>query len=571
MENTYRFPKNELLRYEHVSAFVSGEQYLLVMASLTPAGAKKPLDFALRAESSRDGVEAFPFYEKDLRKKKSDRDLYWTVTDEGDGKVSLWSPAARKYLSVDGQGAWLTRRKALLTVTENGSLYRFSTKDKKGNVQYLRCAGRPETESKLIFTAGVDGNASSFALLKRVRGIATKPKGTPKLTVGTFADIHIDYGIQLFRPYVRKSAINTAKGFARRYDLDAVILCGDNISDNGSGGPSYPRGGAVQGKWPYDRWVKTKGFLNEALQRSFRNPENKGNILYLSGNHEYQVGDRQPEGQTYNSAYYTDLLPEGILHPLTETVKADLGSRENLLCYEYRIKGIPFLVLNMPTYPMIDKYNRVDPAHTLQQALWLEERLKAIEEEMGNKAVIFVSSHFPLRWGYYANTKNKVPSNLDAFVKIEETLNRFPNLFYFFGHTHGGNQHPAFLRTAEVMEYNSPIALPLTGENGDIHLGLQDAQERGRFRSDLVLAQGYHHNYGGSMSFYYNDYFANNGVKKPSWLTHLEVPFFQACAVEVYNDRVIVSLQNFGTKAGVRDYLPGAKYDLEPLVCLLKK
>ena len=121
------------------------------------------------------------------------------------------------------------------------------------------------------------------------------------------------------------------------------------------------------------------------------------------------------------------------------------------------------------------------------------------------------------------------------------------------------------------MEYNSPIALPLTGENGDLHLGLQDAQERGRFRSDLVLAQGYHHNYGGSMSFYYNDYFANDGKKKPSWLTHLEVPFFQACAVEVYDDRVIVSLQNFGTKAGVRDYLPGAKYDLEPLVCLLKK
>lgn len=570
MEQTYRFQQDELLRYQHVPTFQSGEQYVLVMASLTASGEKKPRDYALRAKRSRDGLEAFPFYETDLRKKKSDKDLYWTVTNEGNGTVSLWSEAARKYLTIDEQGAWLSRKKQLLTLTVNGSTLRFSIRDQKQNDRFLRCSGRNEAESKLVFTSGITNDASSFALLQRVRGISQKPEGEVRLTAGTFADIHIDYGIQLFRPYVRKSAAITAKGYAKRYDLDAVILCGDNISDNGSGS-GYPRGGALQGKWPYDRWVRTKKILHEALQKSFRNPENAKNIFYLTGNHEYQVGDRQPEGQCFNSAYYTDLLPNDIRNPLIEKMDVEQGSDQCLLCYEYRVKGIPFLVMNTPIYPKINPHSRIDPAHTMKQALWLEERLNEIEREMGNKAVVFVSSHFPLRWPYFGNTQGLVPSNLDAFVKMEETMNRFPNLFYCFGHTHGGNQHPTFRRTAEVMESNSPVALNLTEENGNLHLNLQDAQERGRFRSDLVQALGYHHVYGGSMSYYYNEYFANDGKKKNSWLTHLEVPFFQACAIEVYDDRVILSMQNFGTKAGVKEYLPNASYKIEPMICLLKK
>lgn len=572
MEPNHRFPTQELLRYHIVPSFVSGEQYLLVMASLPVSGGYKPEDYALRGKISRDGMEAFRFREENLRKKQSDRDLYWVITEEGEGTVSLWSPVCRKYLRITDQGVDFSRKKQPLRLTVNGTTLRFSVKDKNGTEYFLRASSRKEAGSGLVFTSGTATDASSFACLKREEGILAKIAKKPLLTVGTFADIHVDYGIQLYRPYVRKSAIRTAKGYAKRFDLDAVILCGDNISDNGSGGaPAYPRGGALQGKWPYDRWVKTKERLHAALQQSFRNPENKNNIFYLTGNHEYQVGDRQPEGQSFNSAYYTDLLPENILHPLVETMQVDQGSDQCLLCYEYRVKGFPFLVMNTPVYPKINAHSRVDPAHTMKQALWLEERLNEIEKELGNKAVIFVSSHFPLRWPYFGNTQGRVPSNLDAFVKMEQTMNRFPNLFYCFGHTHGGNQHPVFHNTAEVIESNSPIALDLTEENGNLQLHLQDAQDRGRFRSELVISDGYHHVYGGSMSFYYNDFFANDGKKNPSWLTHLEVPFFQACAIEVYEDRVVLSMQNFGTREGVRKHLPNATYNIKPLVCPLKK
>ncbi len=573
MRETGRFPANHLVRYEQTSTLVAGEKYILVMGHLKAPGQFKPEDFALRAKICRDGAEAYPFREAELRALKTDREFYWTVTDEGEGKISLKSDFTNRYLNLNENGMMFSRKKQALTVKENGGLFRFGWQATDGTVHWIRASVREESPFGFVFTTGQNGNASSFALAKRVWGIAKDPRDQQKLTVGTYADIHVDYGIQLFRPYLRKGAIEMAKKYALRYDLDALIMCGDNISDNGSW-KSYPRGGAMQGKWPYERWLKTRNLLHETLQKSFRNPANKGNIFHLTGNHEYQCGDRQPEGKTYNAAYYTDLLPADILHPMVQQVEVGLGSDQCLLCYEYRVKGFPFLVLNTPVYPLIPGNSmpeRPNPAHTLAQIDWLEERLTEIERELGNKAVIFVSSHFPIRPNQYGNTANTVAPNYDAYIKINRVLSRFPNLFFFYGHTHGGDIHPTFTRTCETMETDVPVELGLAEADGKPILTAQEDPERGRFRSDILETEGYHHLYGGSLSYYANRWFANDGKKKNSPLTHIEVPFFQGVAVEVYQDRVVLTMNNFGTKAGVTDYLPGAKYKIEPLVCLLKK
>ncbi len=573
MKETRRFPANQLLRYQQKSNVVSGNQYLLIMGNLRAPGQIKPEAFALKAKICRDGLEAYPFREAELRVLKTDREFLWTITEEENDTVSLWSEFAKRYLTLQENGLTFSKKKQCLTLKKNGGLFRFGWQDKQGVTHWLRAAVREESPSGFVFTSGEKDQASSFALAERVYGIAKQPQGVKKLTVGTFADIHVDYGIQLFRPYLRKGAMEMAKKYARRYDLDAIVMCGDNISDNGSG-KSYPRGGAMQGKWPYDRWLKTRNLLHETLQKSFRNPENKGNIFHLTGNHEYQCGDRQPEGETYNAAYYTDLLPADILHPMVQQVEVGLGNDQCLLCYEYRVKGVPFLVLNTPVYPLIPGRSipeRPNPAHTLDQIAWLEERLEEIKEELGDKAVIFVSSHFPIRPGQYGNTANAVLPNYDAYIKINEVLSRFPNLFFFYGHTHGGDIHPTFTRTCETMEADVPVELGLSEADGKPILTAQEDPERGRFRSDILETESFHHLYGGSLAFYSNRWFANDGKKKNSPLTHIEVPFFQGVAVEVYEDRVVLTMNNFGTKAGVTDYLPGAKYTIEPLVCLLKK
>ena len=155
MEQNYRISGKELLKYRHVTPFVSGESYLLVMANLKgrdPAQTRTQ-DFALRAKNSRDGLEALLFCESALRKKKTDRDLYWTVTDEGDGTVSLWSEAAKKYLYMDDQGARLSKKKQRLTLTENGEFYQFTVAVGEKTF-YLRASGHAESADGLIFTSG---------------------------------------------------------------------------------------------------------------------------------------------------------------------------------------------------------------------------------------------------------------------------------------------------------------------------------------------------------------------------------------------------------------------------------
>lgn len=182
-----------------------------------------------------------------------------------------------------------------------------------------------------------------------MRGFSEQPKGSPLLTVGAVSDIHIDYGVQTKAPYLRRSVFRAANGFRKRYDLDAMITCGDNISDNASF-RIYNRG-VLQGKFPRKKFEQIQNLLHKTLQRSFRDPAASGNIFWLSGNHDCQVGDRQPEGKRFNSNDYTHLLPKEIRNPLFKPAPMDVGVQEELLCYEMRVKGIPFLVLNTPLFP----------------------------------------------------------------------------------------------------------------------------------------------------------------------------------------------------------------------------
>lgn len=571
MEQNYRISGKELLKYRHVAPFVSGESYLLVMANLKGRDPEqtRPQDFALRARNSRDGLEALLFCESALRKKKTDRDLYWVLTDEGNGTVSLWSEAAKKYLIMDDQGARLSKKKQLLTLTENGEFYQFSVA--VGNKTfYLRASGHAESADGLIFTSGSTPASSSFACLKRICGIPAKPAGEKKLTVGTVSDPHIDYGLQLFRPYLRKSVPLSAKAYRARFDLDVMVNCGDNISDNGSGGYKY--GGAMQGKWPRATFLKTQKLLHETVQKAFRDPAKAGNILWMTGNHDTQVGDRQPAGETFNSGNYLPYLPE-VRNLLTEKVTGtDLSDGEDhVLCYEFRCNGVPFLVLSTPRYPLSPNGHfpdRYAPAHTAEQAKWLSERLNAIEEELGKNAVVFVSSHYPFYGWSFASQGPECPENRPVFAELYEVLNRHPNLFYFYGHVHGGDDRVFLRETAENTETHSKVDFKL---EDNCSITSKDGLERGYFRSDLIVGTGMSHSFVGSLAHFKTNYFANDGVKVNTWLSEVEVPFFQQLVAEVYEDRVVLTVQNLGTKKAVAEHLPNSSYNLKPVVIPLKK
>ena len=566
MSRSTPFPKNELLRYRQVSSPEAGKSYLLAMGTVQNRTGLRYKDYALRAKASRDGLEAILFDEEPLRKLRTDRDLYWTTEPADDDAFFLYAPSAKKYLNLDGQGARLSRKKQPLTLKKNGSGYQICAEN-----LFLRCVARDDTPFGYVFTSATAANTVSFAFLERVRGIPAKPVGAKRLTAGSVSDVHIDYGVQCKAPYLRKAVFRAADAYRRRYDLDALITCGDTISDNGSH-PLYNRG-VLQGKFSREKFLKIQELMQKTLERSFRNPESRKNIFWISGNHDCQVGDRQPEGKRFNSNDWTHLLPRDLRNPLFRPAPMDVGVQEELLCYEYRVKGIPFLMLNTPLYPFaphnphVPDPHRPAPGHTLEQADWLEARLTEIEGEQGKNAVVFVLSHYPFHRGSFISYNPNCPSNLDAYVKMDEILNRFPNLFWCYGHVHGTDDWITHRNSAECMQSHGTVEMNLS-EGGE--LICNDSPDRGNFRSDLILGEGFQSVFAGSLAYFETSYFQNDGKRFRSGLTDLEVPFAQGLAVEVYEDRVVLTMENFGTKEGTA-LIRGGTYKLKPMIYPLKK
>lgn len=127
MKQEKYFPAGELLRYRQVTTLVPGEEYVVTIGTMENFTGLRYQDYALRAKTTRDGLEALLFREEFLRKKRSDRDLLWTVTSEEDGCIALYSESAGKYLVLDGRGARLSKNKQLLKTVPNGTTFRIVT------------------------------------------------------------------------------------------------------------------------------------------------------------------------------------------------------------------------------------------------------------------------------------------------------------------------------------------------------------------------------------------------------------------------------------------------------------
>ena len=109
MEQTYRFPAGELLRYRQITEPTPGKDYVIAIGTMQNHTGLRYKDYALRAKACRDGLETVLFDEEPLRGLKSDRELTWTLTEEESGCFALYSKSAKKYLFMDGQGARLRK------------------------------------------------------------------------------------------------------------------------------------------------------------------------------------------------------------------------------------------------------------------------------------------------------------------------------------------------------------------------------------------------------------------------------------------------------------------------------
>lgn len=248
----------------------------------------------------------------------------------------------------------------------------------------------------------------------------------PILTFGCLSDLHsqqtlISGDVETVR--LRGTITKTLNAMKAEENLDLIVLGGDYLSDV---------------TIPFENYLRTRELLVEATRGAF--PEDsKTPVIYVNGNHEYEVAnfDNVPKG--YNAGdYYTTPMKTDIGTLPDEDCfyeMADNGSSDPvrlLAAYHYVVKGFDFIVLNTGKYLFQGAW---DYTYSQESVEWVESKLEEIYAEDANKTVFFLI-HIPFSDSNSLSAANKGISGATANY-LKETLAKYPNLIMLYGHDHG--------------------------------------------------------------------------------------------------------------------------------------
>ena len=267
----------------------------------------------------------------------------------------------------------------------------------------------------------------------------------PILTIGCLSDLHSQQTLisgKVDEVRLRGTVTNTLEAMKAEEDLDLIVLGGDYLSDV---------------TIPLENYIRMRELLVEATRAAF--PEGgKTPVIYVNGNHEYEVAnfDYLPKG--YNAGDYysipmkTDIgeLPEGdAFYEIADNGSA--GTTRLLAAYHYVVKGFDFVVLNTGKRLFASAW---DYYYSMESVEWCEEKLAQICAEDPTKTVFFLI-HIPFSDSNSLSAANKGISGASADY-LKEVLAKYPNLIMLYGHDHGKDS--AYIRSKteqRVTVYNS--------------------------------------------------------------------------------------------------------------------
>ncbi len=333
--------------------------------------------------------------------------LCWTV--ELSGKtVALRCDAG--YLTIDAQGVTVGPTAQYLTAELSSSSYTFSSRTDAG-VNYLRYD--PKTETFIPGNVGY-----RFTVCRVIDLPQTNEK--PILTIACLSDLHVDYGIQSWKPPIRPNTIKTCEALWKEDQPDVLVTGGDLTSNN------------ARKVWTESQW--------EAVKEQFRNTlgaaTEKGLVLYTAGNHDYEAGESARK--FFNSANYTDIMLEDNGEFVSAYYQPGLEF-ENLLCYRYNFNGVEFLVVN-------SVFEEASQVLLSAQLDWVKTQMK----EIGKEATVVLTCHYPL------TSIDKANGSRDAMTSV---LKSYPNILYCYGHIHGNDDWIVKENTVELLKDTTSTAL----------------------------------------------------------------------------------------------------------------
>lgn len=270
---------------------------------------------------------------------------------------------------------------------------------------------------------------SCFAVVLSVGAQTTGNEEQPLLTVGCVSDVHCmnsmitpeSGDVEDIR--VRASLTRVLERMKAEDQPDVLVFGGDSESDKSLD--------EINSKMT--RWV-----LADAMRQVFQEGQNP-NVLWLTGNHDYEVANFDNIPKPYNAGNFYDfpmredigiLSEDDLFYEMADN--GNLGQEKLLAAYHYVINGFDFVVLNCGKYFFKSAW---DYTFSVESCTWVKNKLEEIYKDDPNKTVFFLC-HVPFQDSNSINS-GKGMKTTEGYPILKAALAAHPNLIMLYGHDHG--------------------------------------------------------------------------------------------------------------------------------------
>ncbi|MBR1593915.1 MAG: metallophosphoesterase [Alloprevotella sp.] len=339
----------------------------------------------------------------------------------------------------------------------------------------------------LFFAAGTTLNAQGLADDK------------PVMSIGCLSDLHNELGLisssNVNNVKLRGTIVNTVNKMREEEDIDLIVLGGDYTSDV---------------TIPEANWERIRDLMHDALRSAFHPEREKKPVIYVTGNHDYEVANFDNLPKPYNAARYYDFIMKDDIGELTEKdafyEEADNGSlgKENLLAaFHYEINGFDFIALNCGKFFFASAW---DYSYSLASVEWVGQKLAELYEKSPNRTVFFLL-HVPFQDSNSISNINKgmggrgSAEGVQSAKRLKEILAQYPNVIMLYGHDHGSDNAYIRSKTSQrVTRYNSfgnVIATTDETHVDEIIEGQEGGGEEEVYTPEAGSVKGYFKSYSG--------------------------------------------------------------------------
>lgn len=271
------------------------------------------------------------------------------------------------------------------------------------------------------------------------------PEEKPLLTLACISDIHTERGLitDIDNIKLRGSFTQTLRRIRQEENIDVMLLGGDCTSD---------------ATIPIENWEKVRKLIAAYTRTAFVSRDNTP-VIYVTGNHDYEVANWYDLPKNYNAADYYSYPMKDDIGVLTDDEafyeqadNADQPKMTMLAAYHYVIHGFDFVILNCGKFQFKDAGYYEYSEESVQ---WVADKLAEIYADNPDKTVFF-ALHIPFGDSNSIRYASKGIVSSPGEKLLKATLSKYPNLIMLYGHDHGGDKAYTRKHTSQrVTHYNT--------------------------------------------------------------------------------------------------------------------